>query len=129
MLRFLGNTLYKSQAAVAVQNLLEEHGRGTALERQAADIANKLVMQAHADNPALFEGRSGKRPHKLALVAAALSKGVVKAADDRTIQLCLHLALGSVLLELSGKPNQYALTSNDHSILGIAQEVYLASAA
>lgn len=129
MFTSLFNTFKLSQVATVVQNLLELHGQGNALGRNAADIAAKLVAQTHAENPALFEGKQGKRPHKLSFAAAALAKGVVKLEEDRSAQLCLHLALGAVLLEISGKPNEYPLTASDHMLLEVAQRVYLASAA
>ena len=118
-----------SAAAVIVQNLLERHGQGGALARNAPTIASKLVGRVYNHDPALFDGKRGKRPHKLSLAAAALAQGVMDMNEHRDGQLCFHLSLGSVLLEITGKPQDYALSSNDHSLLGLAQEVYLASAA
>jgi hypothetical protein len=68
------NNFRFSQVAVVVQNLLEMHGEGSALSRNAATIANKLVVQTHAENPPMFEGRIGARPHKLTFAAAALAR-------------------------------------------------------
>lgn len=99
-----------SQVAVVVQNLLEIHGQGSALSRNAADIANKLVVQTHAENPAMFEGRMGARPHKLTFAAAALAKALVKPGLDSETQLSVKLALRTVLLEITGKPNEYRLS-------------------
>jgi hypothetical protein len=120
------NNFRFSQVAVVVQNLLEINGQGSALSRNAASIANKLVAQTHAENPPMFEGRMGARPHKLTFAAAALAKGLVKPDLDRETQLSLKMALGTVLLEITGKPTKYRLTSIDHALLEIAQGVYLA---
>ena len=118
-----------SSAAVVVQNLLEQHGRGGALARNAATIASKLVGRVYNEDPALFDGQRGKRPHKLSLAAVALAQGVKDMRENRDGQLCFHLSLGTVLLELTGKPQDYALSGNDRLLLELAQEVYLASAA
>lgn len=120
------NNFRFSQVAVVVQNLLEMHGGG-ALSRNAATIANKLVAQTHAENPPMFEGLMGARPHKLVFAAAALAKGLVKPDLDRETQLSVKMALGTVLLEITGKPTKYRLTSIDHALLEIPQGVYLAA--
>lgn len=129
MLAGLYSNYRLSAAAVVVQNLLEQHGHGGALARNAATIASKLVARAYNENPALFDGKRGKRPHKLSLAAIALAQEVEVQSEDRDSQLCFHLALGTVLLEITGKPQEYALSGNDHLLLEAAQEVYLASAA
>ena len=118
-----------SAAAVVVQNLLERHGRGSAVARDAAGIASKLVAHVYADDPELFDGKRGKRPHKLSLAAVALAQGVMASKRERDSQLSYHLSLGTVLLEITGKPQDYALSGNDHMLLELAQEVYRASAA
>jgi hypothetical protein len=117
-----------SEAAMVVQSLLEEHGRGSALGRNAGTIANKLVGRAYDNDPALFDGKRGLRPHKLSLAAVALAQGVKVMKDDTEGRLCFNLALGTVLLEVSGKPHDFALSSNDWFLLDLAQEVYLTSA-
>jgi hypothetical protein len=52
-------------------------------------------------------------------------KGLVKPDLDRETQLSVKMALGTVLLEITGKPTKYRLTSIDHALLEIAQGVYL----
>lgn len=116
-----------SLAAVTVQNLLKMHGQGHIIGRDAATISNKLVAAVYARNPGLFDGRSGKRPHRFSVAAVALAHGSEAMSDDRDAQLCYHLSLGTVLLEITGNPQKYALSSNDHEMLGAAQNVYLAA--
>lgn len=124
----ISNTYKMSQAALVVQNVLELHSLGTPLHRNAGVVANKLVAQTHAENPPMFEGRTGSRPHKLIFAAAALAKGLVKPDLDRQTQLSVKAALGTILLEITGKPNEYRLSSIDHALLEIAEGVYLDAA-
>jgi hypothetical protein len=116
-----------SVAAVTVQNLLEMHGRGHVIGRDAGAISSRLVATVYARNPALFDGKVGKRPHKFSVAAVALAHGSETMSDDRDAQLCYHLSLGTILLEITGNPQKYALSSHDHTMLVAAQEVYLAN--
>jgi hypothetical protein len=116
-------------AAAVVQNLLERHDHGGPLGRNTAGIAARLVARVYNNDPALFDGKRGKRPHKLSLAAVALAQGVEDMREDRDGQLSCQLSLGTVLLEITGKPQKYALSGNDHMLLSLAQEVYLAAAA
>lgn len=116
-----------SLATATVQNLLSMHGQGNAIATNADEISGRLVAAIYVRNTPLFEGKLGKRPHKFSLAAVALAHGFETVAEDRDAQLCFHLALGTLLLEITGNPQKYALSSNDHALLGAAQEVYLAN--
>lgn len=118
-----------SQAAVVAQNLLEMHGASTEIAPIAGQMANKLVQKVFDERPKLFEGKEGRRPHKLSTAAAALAWGVKFMGEHPAAQQAMFLALGTVLLEVSGKPHLYALSSNDHMLLELAQGIYLAEAA
>lgn len=125
--RILSN-YHLSAAAVVVQNLLEIHGSGGAIARNAGTIANKLVGGVYNGDPALFDGKRGKRPHKLSLAAMALANGVKVMSNDAEGRSCFHLSLGTLLLQLASNPQDYALSGNDHFLLGLAEEVYLSGA-
>jgi hypothetical protein len=117
-----------SQSAVVIDNLLTMHGIKE-IGFDPAVTANKLLAAVNDEIPSIVQGKNGKRPHKLSLAATALAKGTLHHREQRATQLYFHLALGTVLLEISSKSNQYALTGNDHFLLEKAQEIYLAYAA
>ena len=120
-------SLRLSQAAVVVQDLLSEYSAHTEVQGYEAEVANKLVQKAHDDQPLLFQGKLGKRPHKMSLAATALGLGVARMKHRPESHRVLTLALGSLLLEVTGKPGAHALTSHDHSLLELAQGAYLRS--
>lgn len=115
-----------SQSAVIVQNLLEMHGRGTEVAPIAMQIANKLVQKVYDERPGLFQGKEGIRPHKMSIAAASLAWGVRYMGERHEAQTIMQIALGSVLLEVSGKPHQYALSMCDHALLELSQDIYIA---
>lgn len=116
-----------SQAAVVVQDLLSQFGAHTEVQGFEAEVANKLVQKAYEDQPLLFQGKLGKRPHKLSMAATALGLGVARMTHRPESHRVFTLALGSLLLEVTGKPGAYALTLHDHSLLELAQGAYLKS--
>lgn len=127
MLKSILNNYHLSKAAVVVDNVTGLHGI-RALGVDPAALANMLVGDVFNEIPDMISGKTGKRPHKLSLAAAALTKGISGFAANRDKQLVLHLALGTVLLELTGNPNPYALTGVDHFLIDKAQQAYLDSA-
>ena len=82
-----------------------------------------MVAAIKDQQPAMLEGRRGARPHKFSLAAAALANAAINTRY-RDKQLCLGLALGTVLLEVTGKPQLYLLGENDHVLLGMATQIY-----
>lgn len=118
-----------SQAAAIVQNLLELHGTGTEIQGTEAQVATKLVARAFDEQPKLFGGKQGRRPHKLATAATALGLGAKRMTDHPASQQVLTLALGTLLLEIAGKPEKYAFSGNDHLLFDLASRSFLARAA
>ena len=113
-----------SQAGVTVQNLLGLHNFQE-VSQNGAIVANKLVSAVYDESPRVVSGKAGLRPHKMSLAAAALAKGIIHFQDDPVAKPYFFLSLGTLLLEISGKPNLYALTDVDHYILELAQKTYL----
>jgi hypothetical protein len=127
MLGTIVTTWRLSQAAVVVQDLLSQYSALTEVQGVESEVANKLVQKAHDDQPLLFQGKLGKRPHKVSMAATALGLGVTRMAHRPESQRVFTLALGSLLLEVTGKLGAYALSSHDHSLLELAQGAYLRS--
>jgi hypothetical protein len=75
------------------------------LDGQPRRLAEHLVAQAWAQKPALFEGKAGPRPHKLAASAIALAVGVrAEARQHNSLQQDVYLlALMQMLDEIAHK--------------------------
>lgn len=115
-----------SAAAVIVRNLLETHGKGSVIASNAGAIASRLVGSVYNGDPELFDGKRGKSPHKISVAALSLAQAFMDNGYDREAQLCYHLSLGTILVEVTGKPQNYAFNGNDHAILQVAQNKFLA---
>jgi hypothetical protein len=124
----LTNTVKKSEAAVIVQEALEQVSPAGPLRSDAAEAATQLVATVWKQNPGLFEGRDGRRPHKVSVAAAALANGLkMLAGSDR--EPFILLALGLVLMGVAANATRYALTETDRAMLLIAENAYEAVAA
>ena len=127
MIRGIVTTWKLNVAAGVTQNLLEMHGKGSHVGQNAAGLAHRLVKIAYGQRPSLFNGLEGARPHKLSVAAAALAVGVNIFYDNRDAQLVTVLSLGTVLLEITGKPYLYAFNMQDNRLLTVAEEIYHAN--
>jgi len=114
-----------SQSAVVVENLLRVHAKGTASGQAPAQVANKLVQMVADTRPGLFAGVEGKRPHKLATAAAALAWGLRHMGEYPSDQRAMAVSLGEILLEITGKPQEYSFSGNDRTLFRVAEEQYL----
>jgi hypothetical protein len=117
-----------SQAAVAVQNLLEPHAKIGMLERDPALLANRLVADIWAENPDVFEGKFGQRPHKIAVAAIALANGVRIFSDDLALRNTFVIALGEIIKELNANAGLHLFNSLDHDLLNRAIDEFSAEA-
>ena len=129
MIRGIVTTWRLNQAMGVTRNLLEMHGKGTHFGSNAAEVAHRLVKIAYGQRPSLFDGFEGARPHKLSVAAAALAMGVKIFDDNRGAQLVVVLGLGTILLEITGKPHLYSFNMQDNRLLTVSEEIYHANIA
>jgi len=120
MLGWFKNTLHKSHGAVVAQNLIEMHAKTLWIDIDAHATATRLVAEAWDDNPDLFDGRYGQRPHKISVAAAALSRPFVLGIENREKLNLFAMCIGSILAELEKQGNRYPLSGLDHEILQAA---------
>lgn len=118
-------TLLLSQSVAIIQNLLRVHGSVGEPVADPQGMASRLVARVVAQRPDVVSGSQGLRPHRLSLAAIALAAGLEEREYDEAAKLLIFLALGTVLLELTGKPHQHALSLIDHKLITASQSVYL----
>lgn len=108
----------KSDAATAVQNLLEHQAKYGFFEGDPASTATKYVQAAWDDKPHVFDGKFGSRPHKLSVVVYALALAVKKLHDLKDDQLApVLIALINAMSEVEANGAYYPLTSVDRAIM------------
>ncbi|MEZ5919095.1 MAG: hypothetical protein R3D66_04030 [Alphaproteobacteria bacterium] len=112
-------SLYKkSDAATSVQNLLEHQAKYGVFEGDPASTATEYVQAAWDDKPHVFDGRFGKRPHKLSIVVYALALAVCELHNRSDDQLApVLIALTNAMSEVEANGAYYPLTSVDRTIM------------
>ena len=112
-------SLYKkSDAATAIQNLLEHQAQYGVFEGDPASTANAYVQAAWDEKPDVFNGKFGKRPHKLSVVIYALALAVQRLHSIKDDQLApVLIALTNAMSEVETNGDYYQLTSMDRTIM------------
>ena len=124
LLTGITDTYKKSEAAVVVQNLLEQQLKAGLFESDPAMCANRLVEVIWQQKPDMFGGKFGQRPHKLSIAAAAFSFAVANGPEDHTNRDAYVLCLGTVLAEFETNGRLYPLNGIDHVLLEGAAQVF-----
>ena len=114
----------KSDAANAVQKLLEHQVSAGLFSDDPIAAARKYIDDAWQDKPQVFNGYSGHRPHKLSVVAYALALATKKMqySHDKNFEGTMN-ALDMALLEVHMNGHRYPLTSADNIPISEAEEM------
>jgi len=128
VIKWIVNTYRKSEAAVVVQNLLEEQGKnGMAAgirNYNPAEIANALVESVFRARMDYFNGHYGYRPHKIVFAAAALAHGISNAKSSPPplgpLYSQLLFSLTAILSHLERDGQLYRFNSIDATLIKFA---------
>lgn len=120
------NTYKKSEAAVVVQNLLAHQARAGLFDLDPANTATQFVEFAWNQDPDMFNGKFGQRPHKITVAAFALANIIARfnEAEHTDRNAAIVLSLGSILSELEINGRLYPLNSLDHHLIENSVSVY-----
>ncbi|EJM69954.1 hypothetical protein [Pseudomonas sp. GM55] len=111
------STYKKSEAAIVVQNLLEQQAKVGIFDLDPARFAKKLIEIIWNSKPDVFDGKFGQRPHKLAVAASALSNGIALFEVGSLNRGAVILSLGNIISEVETNGGHYPLNSLDHHLL------------
>jgi hypothetical protein len=120
----INNTLKKSEAAVVVQDLLEQQVKSGLFTLAAAPFANQLVQKIWQYKSEMLDGSQGPRPHKITVAAMALSAGVLLMDQGDLNRNGLILALGNLLDDVQRNGGLYSFNGLDHALLGSAASTF-----
>lgn len=115
----------KSEAAVCVQNLLEQQQRIGYFTGNPANFANVIVQAAWDDRPDIFSGKFGQRPHKIAVTAVALSRALSLSREGDANRVALLACLGAALSEAHTNAGFYPFNNLDMTLIEAAGEVFI----
>ena len=115
----------KIEAAVVVQSLLDIQAKISYFGHDPANSASVLIQSVWDEKPDIFSGKFGQRPHKLAVAAIALSRGLSLARQDDPHRMALLASLGKVLAEAHTNAGFYPFNNLDSTLLEAAGEVFI----
>ncbi|MHA7809678.1 MAG: hypothetical protein ACX933_07735 [Marinobacter adhaerens] len=132
ILNGLRNTVEKSKAAVVVQNILGEHPAEMRMMggiKNHKTLATNLVENVWDQQPDVFSGKFGQRPHKITVAATAFGHELDRIVNyqpsyHKGYFLVLNMSLGMILEELEKNGRLYPLNSLDKEILGVTINLY-----
>ncbi|WP_336324784.1 hypothetical protein [Stenotrophomonas muris] len=115
----------KSEAATCVQILLEQQQKIGYFTGDPARTASVLIQSVWDERPDVFGGKFGQRPHKIALTAIALSKGLALSSESSPNRFALLACLGTALSEAHTNAGFYPFNNLDMTLLEAAGEVFI----
>ena len=113
-----------SEAAVVVEKLLERQVQWGWVELDPLTTANKLVHCVWMENPKLYSGGFGQRPHRLTIAAVALARGIQIIPEGDKVLATYAFALGEVISAYDANGSLYRLSEMDHTLMANAIKVY-----
>ncbi|WP_267220902.1 hypothetical protein [Dyella silvae] len=117
----------KAQAATIIQELLDHQKKHGLLEFPTTSYANHLVAAVWAQTPDVMEGRSGPKPHKIAIAAFVSATGLsieenTPGPDSESKRYALLFVLATILREVEENGHRYPFHHVDHQLLSVAMD-------
>ncbi|MHC9013829.1 hypothetical protein [Stenotrophomonas maltophilia] len=119
------DNLKKSEAAVCVQNLLEQQQKIGYFSGNPANYANSIVQAAWDERPHVFNGKFGQRPHKISVTAIVLSRALSLSSEGDPNRFALLACLGTAVAEAHTNAGFYPFNNLDMTLLESAGEVFI----
>jgi hypothetical protein len=115
-----------AEAVAAIESLLEQQVTNGLLQGDPKTLASRLVTQVWAQQPELYEGRTGPKPHQIAVAAIALAAGMRLEAyrNNEALRSSYTFALGLILNEIASNAHAYAFHHVDHQLLDAAAATF-----
>lgn len=119
------DNIKKSEAAVCVQNLLEQQQKIGYFSGNPANYANSIVQAAWDERPHVFNGKFGQRPHKISVTAIALSRALSLSSEGDPNRFALLACLGTAVAEAHTNAGFYPFNNLDMTLIEAAGEVFI----
>jgi len=118
------NNYRKSEAAVVVQNLLTVEFENNFIDADPAEKARELILAAWNKQPGVFEGKAGRRPHKLSVAAIAFANRIKDDMDGGDADPVWLLCLGRILRETTENAARHAFSAVDEKLLLLSADIF-----
>ena len=111
------NNWKKSEAAVIIQQLLEQKAAAGIFRGDPPTVANSIIAVGWEQMPDVFSGRFGNRPHKISIAAFCLGYFTNIYDGDEQNGAVLAICFIEVMEEIQRHWQLYGLTSADEFVL------------
>lgn len=125
MFKAIGKLAQVGTVTALVESLLERLISTGLYAINPTPIAHFVVKATYEQDPNLFNGTHGPKPHKISFAALALTQGLRTFEAHTEEYSACHAALGNLLLAMEREGGQYPLTNKDHVFFELAQKEYL----
>lgn len=119
------DNIKKSEAAVCVQNLLEQQQKIDYFTGNPANYASSIVQAAWDERPHVFNGKFGQRPHKISVAAIVLSRALSLSSEGDPNRFALLACLGTAVAEAHTNAGFYPFNNLDMTLIEAAGEVFI----
>lgn len=121
MLRGIRNNWHKSKAAVLVETAFARSAVPFILPEGKDSFANALVERLWSNDPGVFDGSEGPRPHPITIAAAALAQAVIDHIGKRVVHSTCLAALAAITEEIQANRYAYSLNGADLILIDLAE--------
>ncbi len=118
------NTYKKSEAAVVVQNVLEDAKRIGVFDSDPAKVANKMIEAAWSSRPDVFDGSYGVRPHKVAVAAFSFAYAIANAPKPGVLRSTLFYPFSKLMIEIERNADFFPFNNIDNKLLSTAVSIH-----
>ena len=122
------NRYKKSEAAVVAQNLLELQSKICFYDKDPAEVANILISNVWDKMPNVFEGKYGRRPHKINIAALAFANKLKDMPIDHEDFCVFQLCLAKIVSAWETNDGVYLQTDSDKLIQKSAVDIFVLKA-
>lgn len=125
MFKTIGKLAQVGTATALVESLLERLMPTGLFEINPTAIANFVVKATYEQDPSLFNGTHGPKPHRISFAALSLCHGLRTFETHSDEYSSCHAALGNLLMAMETEGGNYPLTRKDHHFLELSKNEYL----
>ncbi len=114
----------KSEAAASIQSLLERQQAMLIFDGTPSTAANRYVEDAWESKPDVFNGKFGKRPHKLSVVLYSLAYMARQYdAQNNPHFGAVMIAAGNVVSEIETNGRYYPFSNVDQALIQESMQI------
>jgi len=119
----LKNKLRSAEAAALIESAFEELAKQGRFQSDPQKAAFSMVKNASESQPALFDGRNGHRPHRIAYAALVLAMNAERAPVDSQLFKPAYDALAMILTGIEDGMMTHPFSPQDLQMIEVSKDL------